>query len=71
MRNPSPCTQDCERRGAGCAVTCPEWAKYVAKRDADYAKRAEKCVNGLFTPGGVSTTKRHTKDKTRGRVHWK
>lgn len=40
----SPCYDverkiDCPRRCAGCSVECPDWAKYVAERDADYDKR--------------------------------
>lgn len=28
--------QDCPRRHAGCAATCPEWAEYEKKRNARY-----------------------------------
>lgn len=31
-----PCGRDCARRAAGCAVTCPDWPKYVKERDAYY-----------------------------------
>ena len=39
----SPCfdeknRQDCPRRHAGCAATCPEWAEYEKQRNAEYAK---------------------------------
>lgn len=30
--------QDCPRRHAGCAATCPEWAKYEKQRKAGYEK---------------------------------
>lgn len=42
MKSPcyNPDTQtDCPRRSVGCAVNCPEWAKYVQERDAEYARR--------------------------------
>ena len=37
----SPCfdektRQDCPRRHAGCAATCPEWAEYEKQRNARY-----------------------------------
>lgn len=48
MANPNnnPCYDketktDCPRRHAGCAVDCPEWAKYSEERAAEYKKRAE------------------------------
>lgn len=31
---------DCPRRCAGCSVNCPEWAKYLKKRDELYRHRA-------------------------------
>jgi hypothetical protein len=31
--------KDCEKRHAGCAADCPEWAKYVEKREAVYEAR--------------------------------
>lgn len=71
MKNPNPCAKDCPRRAAGCAVTCPEWAAYQEERDAGYAERARKCVNMLYTPGGIGVVKRHARDQKRGRQHWK
>ena len=32
---------DCPRRHAGCAATCPDWAKYEKKRKERYEKRAD------------------------------
>lgn len=37
----SPCfdretRQDCPRRHAGCAATCPDWAEYEKQRNARY-----------------------------------
>ena len=31
---------DCPRRHSGCAVNCPDLAKYVAERDKEYERRA-------------------------------
>ena len=31
--------RDCEKRCAGCASTCPEWADYVKERDTEYKQR--------------------------------
>lgn len=33
-----PCGRDCERRHAGCAANCPNWAEYVKARSAYYKK---------------------------------
>lgn len=30
---------DCPKRKAGCAVDCPDWAKYVKERDEEYERR--------------------------------
>lgn len=42
--NKSPCYDektrtDCPRRHAGCAATCPEWAKYDEYRKSVYKER--------------------------------
>lgn len=71
MTNPSPCTQDCARRCAGCAVTCPEWAVYTARRDADYAKRAAKCRDAGYTVAGQNNVRQQDRLKRNGRRHWK
>ena len=34
---------DCPRRHAGCAVDCPEWAKYSAETTKEYKRRAKIC----------------------------
>ena len=31
--------QDCPRRHAGCAATCPEWADYEKKKHEEYELR--------------------------------
>ena len=31
---------DCPRRKAGCAIDCPDWAKYTKERDEVYRQRA-------------------------------
>jgi hypothetical protein len=36
-----PCVKDCPHRHGGCAASCPEWAKYVEKRNQDYARRLQ------------------------------
>ena len=30
---------DCPERYPGCGADCPDWAAYVAKRDAEYIRR--------------------------------
>lgn len=53
----SPCYNvekkiDCPRRRAGCAVDCPEWAKYVKARDAEYVeRRREKDADSVLAAG--------------------
>lgn len=71
MRDPSPCTRECTRRSAGCAVTCPDWAAYTARRDAEYAARVERCNNLMKTCGGESNIRIVRADAKRGRRHWK
>lgn len=44
MKNPcfnEETRTDCPKRCAGCAVNCPDWAKYVEERNAEYARRQE------------------------------
>lgn len=46
-RNPAairrqPCTRDCPRRCPGCAVTCPDWAEYLKRREEEYKSRADR-----------------------------
>lgn len=48
MANPNnnPCYNeqtktDCPRRHAGCAVDCPEWARYFAEKEERYKQRVE------------------------------
>lgn len=36
-----PCEKDCPRRRGGCAVDCPDWAKYVEQRTKDFARRLQ------------------------------
>ena len=38
VRREHPCKQDCPNRSAECRLTCPDWEKYTAERDADYKK---------------------------------
>lgn len=43
LQNPCYNTQtktDCPKRCAGCATTCPEWAKYTQERNKMYEQRA-------------------------------
>lgn len=37
-----PCDRNCPRRAAGCAVSCPDWAEYLKRREADYQNRMER-----------------------------
>lgn len=42
MKNPcfnEETRTDCPKRCAGCAVNCPEWAKYVEERNEEYRRR--------------------------------
>lgn len=49
---------DCPRRKPGCGATCPEWARYVEARDAEYDRRYRaRCVD------------RHRISNFRGRDH--
>lgn len=45
---------DCPRRHVGCAVTCPEWAKYVESRSVDYEDRKRKCISQDFIRSNIS-----------------
>ena len=36
-----PCMRDCPDRKAGCAISCPKWAEYIKKREAEYSRRLD------------------------------
>lgn len=50
---------DCPRRCGGCAVNCPEWAKYVSERDKEYKRR--KTIMQAATINFGSSQSRFTK----------
>lgn len=62
---------DCPRRCAGCAVDCPDWAKYVAERDAEYQKRKDEM--GLRAVINDSYSRRKTRyfKKLMAKQRWK
>lgn len=66
-----PCTRDCARRAAGCRLTCPEWAKYEAIKQAEYAERerrmAESELRAAPTAAHQSRLKKRERDKREGR----
>ena len=45
----NPCGKDCPNRKAGCAIKCPEWLEYVAKRNEVYKARVERGEGGQLT----------------------
>ncbi len=36
----------CTKRHPGCGATCPDWAEYVAERDAEYEQRRTQFLCG-------------------------
>lgn len=71
MSSLCPCTKECPDRSTECMVSCARYLEYREQRNAGYAERARKCVNMLYTPGGIGVVKRHARDQKRGRQHWK
>ena len=70
----SPCYNtktktDCPRRKAGCAVNCPEWAKYTQERNKEYHERQ---VQNDIEQTLRSSTAKHANSIQRRRIrnHW-
>lgn len=61
----NPCTPDCPRRRAGCAIDCPERAAFVEGRQQIYAERAKNAQRGFKTAGHTASDRKRAKDKQR------
>ena len=59
----NPCTPDCPKRGAGCAIGCAEWAAFVAKRQEVYAARAKNAETPRTTTGHLQSLRRQQMNK--------
>ena len=60
----------CPKRHSGCAIDCPEWAKYCSERDKEYDRRAaaneENFITGKTMAERVEKNLRHV-IRARGR----
>lgn len=59
----NPCTPDCDRRGAGCAIGCKERAEFVARRQEVYAARAKTSETPRTTTGHLQSLRRQQMNK--------
>lgn len=59
----NPCTPDCPKRGAGCAIGCPERAAFVAGRQEVYAARAKTAETPRTTYGHIQGLHRRQLNK--------
>ena len=62
---------DCPKRHAGCAVNCPDWAKYVEARDAEYERRKQETAitSAMLDRRNKSLEKRYRRDMHYKRSH--
>lgn len=44
-----PCSQNCEKRTAGCHASCQEWSEYERRRNGFYKERVERKESAIRT----------------------
>lgn len=59
----NPCTPDCPKRCAGCAIGCPERAEFVARRQEVYAARQKNAQQPRSTNGHLQSLRRQQMNK--------